>query len=107
MGLAVRNRRAEAFRDGAALEAEAQAPPSGASRDETGRAPFPHADARGPAEAAAGDERRGPMRPGRPSPSRSRLNGWTLSAVFRGADIVAIAATVIICTRVLDSSPSP
>ena len=36
-------------------------------------------------------ERRGPMRPAALSPARSRLTGWTLGAIFRAADVAALA----------------
>jgi Undecaprenyl-phosphate glucose phosphotransferase len=36
-------------------------------------------------------DRRGPMRPAALTPMRSRLSGWTLGAIFRGADAVALA----------------
>jgi len=47
-----------------------------------------------PAEATRSD-RRGPMRPGALSPTRSRLTGWMLGAIFRLADAAALAAIAL------------
>src|SRR5580704_5721786 len=39
--------------------------------------------------------RRGPMRPAALTPTRSRLTGWMLGAIFRGADVLALAAIAL------------
>ncbi|HEY1753623.1 MAG TPA: exopolysaccharide biosynthesis polyprenyl glycosylphosphotransferase [Caulobacteraceae bacterium] len=47
-----------------------------------------------PAERPRAD-RRGPMRPTALSPTRSRLTGWMLGAIFRIADAAALAAIAV------------
>ncbi len=49
-------------------------------------------------EVAPGDpaDRRGPMRPAELTPTRSRLQGWTLGVIFRLGDLVGVTATVAI-----------
>jgi Undecaprenyl-phosphate glucose phosphotransferase len=71
--------------------------------DETMRLP--------PAEQAWTD-RRGPMRPTALSPTRSRLTGWMLGAIFRIADAtamsgVALAAAPMAAGRLAPSSLAP
>src|SRR4051812_38063548 len=97
MALAVRNRRVETHQDGAILDREAQGP----SQHETHAASFPTRENSLPTGETASDERRGPMRPGMLTPSRSRLRGWTLSALFRAGDILAITASVVVATQIL------
>ena len=57
----------------------------------TGTLPFPDLP---PAERSRSD-RRGPMRPAALSPTRSRLTGWMLGAIFRAADVAALAAIAL------------
>jgi polysaccharide biosynthesis protein PslA len=64
-----------------------------------------------PAEQPRAD-RRGPMRPGALSPTRSRLTGWMLGAIFRAADVaalggVALAAAPLAAGRLAPSSLTP
>jgi polysaccharide biosynthesis protein PslA len=64
-----------------------------------------------PAEQPRGD-RRGPMRPNALSPTRSRLTGWMLGAIFRAADVaalgaVALAAAPLAAGRLAPSSLTP
>src|SRR5579871_6493430 len=47
-----------------------------------------------PAERPRAD-RRGPMRPAALSPTRSRLTGWMLGAIFRAADVAALSALAL------------
>ncbi|HWA61126.1 MAG TPA: exopolysaccharide biosynthesis polyprenyl glycosylphosphotransferase [Caulobacteraceae bacterium] len=91
MGLAVEQRDIEAYRTGTPA-----APAPEPSRDEAPDAPL-----RLPPAEQAPDDRRGPMRPDRLTPSRARLQGWTLGALFRGADIAAIALSAFAAARVL------
>ncbi|HEY1426589.1 MAG TPA: UDP-phosphate glucose phosphotransferase, partial [Caulobacteraceae bacterium] len=48
-----------------------------------------------PAETDRAD-RRGPMRPSALAPTRARLTGWTLGAIFRLGDAAALAAIAVI-----------
>jgi Undecaprenyl-phosphate glucose phosphotransferase len=48
-----------------------------------------------PQAGAASRDRRGPMRPAALSPARSRMTGWTLGAIFRGADAAALALIAV------------
>jgi Undecaprenyl-phosphate glucose phosphotransferase len=48
-----------------------------------------------PAEQASRD-RRGPMRPGALTPTRSRLTGWMLGVIFRAADAGALGVIALI-----------
>jgi Undecaprenyl-phosphate glucose phosphotransferase len=41
-------------------------------------------------------ERRGPMRPAALTPTRSRITGWMLGAIFRAADAAAMAGIVLV-----------
>jgi Undecaprenyl-phosphate glucose phosphotransferase len=43
-----------------------------------------------------GAERRGPMRPARLTPVRSRLDGWTLTVTFRAADAAGLALMALV-----------
>jgi Undecaprenyl-phosphate glucose phosphotransferase len=63
-----------------------------------------------PAEAPR--ERRGPMRPASLSPTRSRLTGWMLGAIFRvgdaiGLGVLALAAAPLSAGRLAPSSLTP
>jgi Undecaprenyl-phosphate glucose phosphotransferase len=90
MALALKDRDNQAYRDGASRRSDAPSP----SQDET-RLGAQFDSPSLPAGEVAPDDRRGPMRPGRLTPTRSRLQDWTLSAMFRGGDILAI---VLSCT---------
>ncbi len=63
-----------------------------------------------PAEAPR--DRRGPMRPAALSPTRSRLTGWMLGAIFRigdaiGLGVLALAAAPLSAGRIAPSSMTP
>ncbi len=62
-----------------------------------------------PATAAerAYDDRRGPMRPTRLSPTRSRLQGWTLGMIFRIADIAAMTAIALTAAQLFRGELAP
>ncbi len=49
-------------------------------------------------------ERRGPLRPASLISTRSRLNSWTLSVLFRGGDILGIAGTLAMTEALTGSS---
>jgi Undecaprenyl-phosphate glucose phosphotransferase len=62
--------------------------------------------------AEAPRDRRGPMRPAILSPTRSRLTGWMLGAIFRIADaiglgVLALAAAPLSAGRIAPSSLTP
>jgi Undecaprenyl-phosphate glucose phosphotransferase len=57
-------------------------------------------------------DRRGPMRPAALTPTRSRLTGWMLGAIFRIADVTALAAIAVAAAplaagRLIPSSLTP
>src|SRR5580698_4080521 len=63
-----------------------------------------------PAEAPR--DRRGPMRPAALSPTRSRLTGWMLGAIFRigdaiGLGVLAVAAAPLSAGHIAPSSLTP
>jgi Undecaprenyl-phosphate glucose phosphotransferase len=70
-------------------QVDTPAPDSGAGSTHSGAI-----QALPPAEAARSD-RRGPMRPVTLSPTRSRLTGWMLGAIFRVADAVALGVIAL------------
>ncbi|MGA0600619.1 exopolysaccharide biosynthesis polyprenyl glycosylphosphotransferase [Caulobacter sp. KR2-114] len=59
-------------------------------------------------ETAPGDpaDRRGPMRPAELTPTRSRLQGWTLGVIFRLGDLAGVAGTVAVA-GVVDWTTTP
>jgi Undecaprenyl-phosphate glucose phosphotransferase len=88
-------------------QADTLAPPANARPalwDTTVTGPLP------PAEAPR--DRRGPMRPAALSPTRSRLTGWMLGAIFRIGDAIALgslalAAAPLSAGRIEPSSLTP
>jgi len=50
-------------------------------------------------------DRRGPMRPMALSPARSRLTGWMLGAIFRAADVVALALIAVVGIASFSGAP--
>ena len=92
MVAAYKQRDSWVYRDGAT------APLGGVSVSQTGMLGGNLADAvrledLPPAEIDPSD-RRGPMRPDQLTPTRSRLQGWTLGVIFRACDLVAVALAV-------------
>ena len=96
MGLAYKHRGERTYQDGA----DAPSGTTDLSRIETtdtqepprlpfGPAPLP------PQEVDPAD-RRGPMRPDHLSPTRSRLQGWTLAMIFRAGDLAGVAITSLV-----------
>ena len=69
----------------------------------TGTLPFPDLP---PAERSRSD-RRGPMRPAALSPTRSRLTGWMLGAIFRAADVAALGAIALAAAPLASGAYSP
>ena len=83
-------------------QAETPARPAGQ------RVTQPGADAPPPTPAErARDERRGPMRPVRLSPTRSRLQGWTLGMIFRIADVLAMGVIALAAEQLFRGGLAP
>ncbi len=101
-------------RAGELSQAETPAPfGAPAISPKTGRAaPQPDAVLTLPPAEVAHSDRRGPMRPGALTPTRTRLTGWMLGAVFRLADagalaLIALAAAPLAAGRMAPASLSP
>ncbi len=93
MTLAFEDRDEETYRDGATASSPSVDPsqsgmPAGPAAGPVEPRPLP------PAEIDPAD-RRGPMRPDQLTPTRSRLQGWTLGMIFRAGDLFAIVSTVL------------
>src|SRR5689334_5456207 len=52
-------------------------------------------------------ERRGPMRPGALSPTRARLSGWMLTAIFQLADVAALGLIALVAAPLAAGDLAP
>lgn len=96
MGLAYKQPGDQAYQD----DAVAPSGDGNLSRFETDEAPeaprLPFGPAPLPPREIDPADRRGPMRPDHLSPTRSRLQGWTLAMIFRAGDLAGVAITSLV-----------